>query len=99
MHKTVLFLIAVGVLTSAGCAGTTDRVVPIGHDTYMVANHVVVGSSSGASQKAKAYESANTYCNSKGKEVETVNERDTDSGWAQIASADLEFRCVASGKP
>jgi hypothetical protein len=70
-------------------------VVPTGHDRYMVANHGTMGWSSGGAQKAKAFQEANAFCKSKGKEVETVNEHETDSGFGRIASADIEFRCVA----
>jgi hypothetical protein len=90
--RTVVSLVVVGLV---GCAGTTNQVVPTGHDTYMVANHGTMGWSSAGAQKAKAYEEANAFCKSKGKEVETVNEHETDSGFGKIASADIEFRCVA----
>lgn len=82
------------LLFMAGCAGTTKEVVPTGHDTYMVANHGTMGWSSAGAQKAKAFQEANTFCGSKGKEVETVNEHETDSGFGKIASAEIEFRCV-----
>jgi hypothetical protein len=87
---------ALGIITLlAGCAGTTKQVVPTGRDTYMVANHGTMGWSSAGAQKAKAFEEANAFCQSKGKAVETVNERETDSGFGRIASAEVEFRCVA----
>ena len=60
----------------------------------MIANHGTMGWSSAGAQKAKAYETANAFCKEKGKEVATVNERETDSGFGKIASADIEFRCV-----
>jgi hypothetical protein len=88
----VIEMVAVALIV--GCAGTTNRVVPTGHDTYIVANHGTMGWSSVGAQKAKAFETANAFCNSKGKEVEAVNEHETDSGFGTIASADLEFRCV-----
>jgi hypothetical protein len=84
--------------SATGCAGTTNQVVPTGHDTYMVANHGTMGWSSAGAQKAKALETANAFCESKGKEVEPINEHETDSGFGRIASADLEFRCAATGK-
>jgi hypothetical protein len=46
-------------------------------------------------QKAKAFETANAFCTTKGREVEAVSEHETDSGFGKIASADLEFRCVS----
>jgi len=51
-----------------------------------------------AAQKAKAFEDADDYCKQQGKEVETVSDRATDSGFGKIASAEIEFRCVAPGK-
>jgi hypothetical protein len=84
----------IGVLVVAGCAGTSDRAVPTGRDTYMVANHGVMGWSSAGAQKAKAFETANAFCTTKGKELEAVSEHQTDSQFGKIASADLEFRCV-----
>src|SRR5271166_5325069 len=92
-YRAVVGLAALALVTS--CAGTTHQVVPTGHDTYMIANHGTMGWSSAGAQKAKAFEDANAFCASKGKEVETVNERETDSGFGKIASAEIEFKCVA----
>src|ERR1017187_4442184 len=90
--RTVVGLMA-GALVA--CAGTTNQVVPTGHDTYMIATHGTMSWSSAGAQKAKTYEEANGICKAKGKKVETVNEHETDSGFGKIASADIEFRCVA----
>ena len=105
IHKTTLgntvtgkginALIGIACFVLSGCAGTTDKVVPTGHDTYLIATHGTMGWSSAGAQKAKAFEDANDFCKSKGKEVETVSEHTTDSGFGKIASADIEFRCVA----
>lgn len=90
-------IVVLGALMAllASCGGTTNQVVPTGHDTYMVANHGTMGWSSAGAQKAKAYEEADAFCKSKNKDVETINEHETDSGFGKIASADIEFRCVA----
>jgi hypothetical protein len=90
-------IIYAGLAILTGCAGTTHEVVPAGHDTYMIANHGTMGWSSAGAQKANAYEDANNYCKQKGKEIETISERETDSGFGKIASAELEFRCVVPG--
>jgi hypothetical protein len=95
-YHTVIGLTALALMTS--CAGTTNEIVPTGHDTYMIANHGTMSWSSAGAQKAKAFEQANAFCKSKAKEVETINERETDSGFGKIASAEIEFRCVAPGK-
>jgi hypothetical protein len=95
MAKEIGVLMGCGILIlTTSCAGTTNQVVPTGHDTYMVANHGTMGWSSAGAQRAKAYQQANEFCKTKGKEVETVNEHETDSGFGKIASADIEFRCV-----
>jgi hypothetical protein len=90
-----IHLIGLGILTLTACAGTTNQVVPTGHDTYMVATHGTMGWSSGGAQKAKAFEQADAFCKSKGKGVETISQNQTEGGFGKIASADIEFRCVA----
>ncbi len=87
-------VIGLGLVALAGCAGTTHQAVPSGHGTFMVASHGTMGWSSAGAQKAKALEDANAYCGKLGKEVEIVNDRETDSGFGRIASAEIEFRCV-----
>lgn len=78
----------------AGCAGTTNTVVPASHGTYLIANHGTMGWSSAGAQKAKAYETANAFCGKLSKEVETISENGNEGGFGRIASADIEFRCV-----
>ncbi len=96
MTNGIRIVIGLGILAfTASCAGTTNQVVPTGHDTYMIASHGTMGWSSGGAQKAKAFQEANAFCQSKGKEVETVNQNQSEGGFGKIASADIEFRCVA----
>ena len=88
--------VSLGALALAtNCAGTTHEVVPTGKGTFMVASHGTMGWSSAGAQKAKALEDANNYCKNQGKEVETISDRETDSGFGKIASAEVEVRCVA----
>jgi hypothetical protein len=82
----------------AGCAGTT-HVVPTGPDTYIVANHGTMGWSSGGAQKAKAFEEANADCKSVGRQMQSIATNETPGGFAQIASGEIEFRCLESGDP
>jgi hypothetical protein len=84
---------AISLLVLAGCAATSD-VVPTGADTYMVTAHGVMGQSSGGEQKVIAFGKANSYCQSQGKTVQQVTVQDTPGGFGQIASAQVEFRCV-----
>ncbi len=99
-HETLGFgysvLMIVLCVAASGCAGTTAQVVRTGHDTFLIADHGTMGWSSAGAQKAKAYQQANDFCKSKGgAEVEALSEHTTDSGFGKIASADIEFRCVA----
>jgi hypothetical protein len=83
----------VAVSLFAGCAGITD-VVPTGQDTYIVASHGVMGWSSGGAQKAKAFQQANDYCKTLGKQMHSINTNETPSGFGKIAAGEVEFRCV-----
>ena len=85
----------VGSLILAGCAGTTGEVVPTGADTYMVARHGVIGNSSGASQKARAFQDANAFCGKSGKIIAVIGSHETESAFGKAASGEVEFRCVA----
>lgn len=86
--------LAIVALALAGCAGVTD-VVSTGPETYMVASHGTMGWSSGPAQKAKAFQMANEFCAKKGKlQAEGIKGNTTGSGYGQIASAEVEFRCV-----
>ena len=89
--RTACALLALGSV--AGCAGSTD-VVPSGPDTFMVASHGTMGWSSGGAQKAKAFQQAADFCKSKGKQMQPIGTKETPSGFGQIASGEVEFRCV-----
>jgi hypothetical protein len=82
--------------TFAGCAGTTDQIVPTGHGTFMIPSQDLMGLSSGSSQKAKAFADAAAYCSKLGKEIETILASDTEGGFGGLAAPLIEFRCVPS---
>jgi hypothetical protein len=83
----------------AGCAGVTD-VVPVGDGVFMVANHGVMGWSSGPAQKAAALQKAGEYCNGKGLELQTISATDSGpGGFGKISSAEVQFRCVSQASP
>jgi hypothetical protein len=84
------------VVSLLGCAGTTRQVVQTGQGTYMIASHGTMGWSSAGAQKAIAYQDANSYCAKQGKVVQTISDRETDSGFGKIASAEIEFKCVVA---
>jgi hypothetical protein len=80
----------------AGCAGVTEP-VPVGDGVYMVANHGVMGWSSGPAQKAAALQKAAMYCNGMGKELQTISATDSGpGGFGKISSAEVQFRCIGS---
>ena len=91
--QTACSLSAFGFI--AGCAGSTE-VVPSGPETYRVASHGTMGWSSEGAQKAKAFQQAADFCKSKGKQMQPIGTMETPSGFGQIASGEVEFRCVAS---
>lgn len=95
MPNIVRMIVGFAIVSCAGCAGVSGQVVPTGQGTYMIADHGTMGWSSAGAQKAKAFETANTFCQKQGKEVKPLSDRETDSGFGKIASAELEFLCVA----
>ncbi len=94
---SVLLGMALYLGSVAANAGGTD-VVQTGPDTYILAAHGVKGWSSASTQKVKAIARASDYCKRLGKEMEIVNATEHTGGFAKQASADVEFRCVASAK-
>ena len=91
-----LLLAGFSIVATVGCAGVTD-VVSTGPDSYMVASHGTMGWSSGPAQKAKAFQQADEFCKAKGKVVQTLGTSEHPSGFGQIASGEVEFKCVAAG--
>jgi hypothetical protein len=58
-----------------------------------------MGWSSGSAQKAKAFEEANAYCKSLGRQMHPIATNETPGGFGQIASGEVEFRCLKSDDP
>lgn len=80
------------VLALAACSST--GVVPMDGDTYTVSKRSAqVGFGPADGPKADIYREANNFCSKQNKKVETVSLQMTDSGFAQPASASLQFRC------
>jgi len=85
-------------LVLGACGGVTD-VVKTGPDTYMVASHGTMGWSSGAAQKAKAFQDAENFCKHLGKQVQPIDTNETPGGFGRIASGEVEFRCIDNSNP
>lgn len=94
MRITVLLA---AILTIAGCASSTG-VVPTGPDSFMVANHGVMGYSSAGAQKAQAFQLASDYCRNLGKNMHPINTAESPSGFGKIASAEVAFKCEPERK-
>jgi hypothetical protein len=95
MRSVVLMLVAV-VLVVAGCAHS--GVVPIGPDTYMVANSEW-GFTSGSVQKAKVMKEASDYCISLGKQMLPISTSQNDVAFGKTPAAEVQFRCLSDGDP
>lgn len=79
----------------AGCATTgTNGIVPIGADMYMIGGQGGFTDYSGSAVKARFFQDASRYCAEKNKIMVPVNSTGQDAGYAQYASAEVQFRCV-----
>ena len=87
---------AVATFAMAGCAHS--GVVPIGPDTYMVANSEW-GFSSGGVQKAKVMKEASDFCARQGKEMLPISTRQNDVQFGKTPAAEVQFRCLSHGDP
>jgi len=83
-----------------GCStsGGSDRVVQIGPNTYKMGG---VGNStdlSGSAVKARLYQQAAAFCQSKGGQMIPLNSTAQDSKPGQYASAEIRFKCVPASR-
>lgn len=87
-----LTLIAVAAALTACATGT--EVTEIGPNTYMVGGLGGFFDYSSSQVKAKYFKEASQYCANKGMTMIPLNSSGRDSGMAQYASAEVQFRCV-----
>ena len=90
-----LFSIMVVTLLAA-CAHS--GVVPIGPDTYMIANSEW-GFTSGGVQKAKVMQEASEYCSRIGKLMLPISTSQNDVALGKTPAAEVQFRCLSQGDP
>lgn len=83
-------------LALTACATGTDGVVEIGPNMYMVGGQGGFFDYSGSQVKAKFYKEAAKYCADKGMTMVPINSTGQDSGIAQYASAEVQFRCLTN---
>lgn len=77
----------------SGCAIPNTGIVPIGSGSYMISKMGSMLTWSGGEVKADLYREAAMFCEKAGKQVEPVTSTSQDSGLAQYASAEIQFRC------
>jgi len=93
-NKIIISSFTFALLT--GCAST--GVIPMDQDSYMIGKKDgSPGLGVSLSNKAAVYAEANTFCRSKGLEVQTLNVVTTAAAVAQLGSTELHFKCVPPG--
>ncbi len=80
-------MVALALLTLAGCAGAPQAVPAEGKGTP----------SAGAEQRAKALKRASDYCHEKGLVMQPARNADTPTRPGQLA-AEVQFRCVKAAR-
>lgn len=93
--KKLLLVVGSLMLPDLLTACAHSGVVPIGPDTYMIANSEW-GFTSGDYQKAKAMKEANEFCNSHGKVALLISSEQHGVRFGKTPSAEIQFRCLAA---
>ena len=97
------FSIVAGLLSAlllTCCANSGP--VPIGPDTYMMANTGAWSWSSGAALQGDLYREASAFCAASGKQIMTKDSRHNDSAMgfdAPFAHAEVQFMCLDAADP
>jgi hypothetical protein len=65
----------------------------------MVEGHEGMGWSSGGAQKVRAFQKADAFCKSLGKQLQPIKTEETPGGFAELASAEVYFRCLNPDGP
>ena len=92
--RAIILIVASATLAACAHSG----VVPMGPDTYMIANSEW-GFTSGGVQKAKVMQEASAYCASIGKQMLPVSTKQNDVSFGKTPAAEVQFRCLSPGDP
>lgn len=76
-----------------GCATGTDGPVQIGTNTYMIGGLGGMMDYSSSAVKARFFQQAAKFCESKGRTMVPLESSGRDAGYATYASAEVQFRC------
>jgi hypothetical protein len=92
--QRIILIIVTAFLTACAHSG----VVPMGPDTYMIANSEW-GFTSGGVQKAKVLQEASEYCTSIGKQMLVISTSQNGVSFGKTPAAEVQFRCLANDDP
>jgi hypothetical protein len=90
----VFFAIAIAVALSA-CTSKSG-VIPDGPDRYIVIVSGKTGFTPVGDLKISAYKQASGYCSSRGKRMETIEDKSVRAGFGRFPEAEIRFKCVAA---
>jgi hypothetical protein len=97
-ERTVMRVFASAVVAALlldGCATTsTDGVVQVGTNQYMIGGLGKFTDFSSSAVKARFYQKGAKFCADKGLVMSPVTSTGQDSGLGTYASAEIHFRCV-----
>lgn len=91
----VVISVAVTTVLLSGCAQKSGA-MKIGKDTYMISNQAASGFSGIGNLKAEAFEDANSFCESRGQEVQFVNSTEAKPPFifGNFPKVEIQFMCV-----
>jgi hypothetical protein len=93
-NAKIIFLVLV-TLSIFGCGSSGP--VKIGVDTYMISK-TSIPQVSASSIQADLYAEANTFCESKGMELQPISEQGVEGiTFVRESSAQIKFRCLKNG--
>lgn len=95
--KKICLAIILGLALS-GCGTGTDGVVSIGPDMYMIGGLGRFTDFSASAVKARFFQQAQKYCADQGRVMVPMNSTGKDSDYGTYASAEVQFKCVATSK-
>jgi hypothetical protein len=91
-----IFSACCAVFLIVGCSST--GVIPVDRDSYMIGKKDgYPGLGVSLSNKAEVYQEANSFCNGKDQDVETLNLVVTPAAPGRLGSTELRFKCVSRG--
>lgn len=88
------FTLVLGLSARAGSGP-----VPVGQDTYMLANTGAWSWSSGAAPSGDLFREADAFCRGQGRHLMPVGTNSNNGSFTDFAHASVQFRCLAEGDP